>query len=98
MIDFNFGGDLVDIDFSTIKDIFGDDVLCSCSENIVDLISNVTYLKKLGIEDVEYIIERFPLIFLTDSNDFKKRVDALILEHGNVECFSYDVSLWEGLL
>ena len=98
MMYFNVGGGLVDIDFSIIKQIFGEDVLNSCSENIDDLVTNITYLKKLGIDDVEYIVERFPLIFLNDSDDFKSRVDNLILKHGNVECFSYDISLWEGLL
>jgi len=88
----------MEIDFSIIKDIFGEDVLMSCSDNIDDLVSNISYLKKLGIEDVEYVAERFPLIFLNDSDDFKRRVDELILKHGNVECFSYDISLWEELL
>ena len=88
----------MDIDFSLIKEVYGEDILLSCSENIEDLVSNISYLVKLGFFEVNEIVERYPIVFLCDKDEFKERVDKLILDVGNIEEFSYNMSLWEALL
>lgn len=88
----------MDIDFSLIKEVYGEDILLSCSENIEDLVSNISYLVKLGFFEVNEIVERYPIIFLCDKDEFKERVDKLVLDVGNIDSFSYNMSLWEALL
>ena len=90
----------MDIDFSKIHEIYGEDILYSCQENFDELIENIKYLNKFGISDIYEIVERYPLLFLNDSKEFARKITEFIVSLG--ENYKYilenDMSLWEELL
>ena len=88
----------MNIDFFIVRKIYGEDVLSACSENIDDLVVNLSYLNSLGFSDLADVVEHYPLIFLMNSKEFKTKVDKLILEVGNIDEFAYNMNLWEELL
>lgn len=88
------------IDFNKIKEIYGEDALVTCNENIDDLVQNINYLIKLGFDDYGDIIERFPLAFVEDHEIVKERIDELIERLGPdyLNILSEDMGYWEELL
>lgn len=88
------------IDFRKIKEIYGEDVLVACNENIDELVKNINYLIKLGFDDYEEIIERFAPAFLEDYEIVKERIDKLIERLGfdYINILSEDMGLWEELM
>ena len=88
------------IDFSKINDIYGKDILYSCGENFDDLVENITILKKLGIENIYEVVERYPLLFLDDSKDFSSKINNFFLHLGTnyKEILENNMTLWEELL
>ena len=90
----------MDIDFSKVREIYGDDALVACNDNLDDLVANINYLIKLGFSDYADIIERFPLAFVDDHEVVKEKVNKLVERLGNnyLEILGEDMSLWEELL
>lgn len=90
----------MNIDFGKISEIYGTDALIACNDNIDDLVKNINYLVKLGFDDYEDIIERFPLAFVDDHEEVKEKINKLIEKLGinYIEILSEDMSLWEELL
>ncbi len=90
----------MNIDFHKIKEIYGEDALVACNENIDELVQNINYLIKLGFDDYEDIIERYPLAFVEDHEIVKERIDTLIGRLGveYIELLSEDMGLWEEIL
>ncbi len=90
----------MNIDFGKIREIYGEDALISCNDNLDDLVKNINYLIKLRFDDYADIIERFPLAFVDDHEVVKEKIDALVGRLGNdyVEKLSEDMGLWEELL
>ena len=88
------------IDFMKIKEIYGEDALIACNENIDELVKNINYLISLGFDDYEDIIERFPLAFVDEHEAVKEKVDKLIEELGDdyLNILGEDMGLWERLL
>ena len=69
-------------------------------ENSEEVVLNINYLIKIGFEDTNDIFERYPIIFICEHKDFKKKIDRLITRLGfnYVEILENDMSLWEELL
>ncbi len=88
------------IDFQKIIEIYGEDILQSCSDNIDDLIDNIIYLKSLGFTDVFDIAERYPLLFLNDTTDFKIKTSSFFKKLGlnYIHKLETNLALWEELL
>jgi len=88
------------IDFLKINDLYGDEMLKSFKENIETVIENLNYLVKLGFDNYEEIVERYAPILLLSSNEFKNKLNDLILKLGPdyLDKFETDMSLWENLL
>lgn len=90
----------MNIDFNKIREIYGDDALVACNENIDELVQNINYLIKLGFDDYEDIIERFPLAFVEDHEIVKEKIDELIERLGPdyLNILGEDMGYWEELL
>ena len=90
----------MNIDFGKIREIYGEDALVACNENLDYLVKNINYLIKLGFDDYEDIIERFPLAFVDDHEVVKEKVDKLIGRLGDdyINILGEDMGLWEELL
>lgn len=90
----------MNIDFNKIREIYGEDALIACNENIDELVLNINYLIKLGFDDYEDIIERFPLAFVEDHEIVKEKIDELIDRLGPdyLNILGEDMGYWEELL
>ena len=90
----------MNINFSKIREIYGEDALIACNENLDDLVKNINYLIKLGFDDYGDIIERFPLAFVDDHEIVKEKIDNLIGRLGDdyLDQLGEDMGLWEELL
>lgn len=90
----------MNIDFNKIREIYGEDALIACNENIDELVQNINYLIKLGFDDYEDIIERFPLAFVEDHEIVKEKIDELIDRLGPdyLNILGEDMGYWEELL
>ena len=90
----------MNIDFGKIREIYGEDALVACNDNLDDLVKNINYLIKLGFDDYQDIIERFPLAFLDDHELVKERINKLIARLGDnyLELLGEDMGFWEELL
>lgn len=90
----------MDIDFGKIRELYGEDALITCKENIDYLVENINYLIKLGFDNYVEIIERFPLAFIEDPHIVKERINKLIQRLGieYLDILNEDVSLFEELL
>ena len=90
----------MNINFGKISEIYGEDILIACNENLDDLVKNIDYLIKLGFDDYEDIIERFPFLFIDDYDIVKEKIDNLIQRLGNdyLNILGDDMSIWEELL
>lgn len=90
----------MNIDFGKIREIYGEDALVACNNNLDDLVKNINYLIQLGFDDYNDIIERFPLAFVDDHEIVKEKIDNLISRLGDnyLEQLGEDMSLWEELL
>lgn len=90
----------MNIDFGKISELYGESGLEVCRDNVDYLVDNINYLRCLGFEDYEEIIERYPLAFIEESSIVKERLDNLIKRLGveYLEILSEDMSLFEELL
>lgn len=90
----------MNINFGKIREIYGDDALIACNDNIDELVKNINYLIKLGFDDYEDIIERYPLAFVEDHEIVRNRINNLINRLGEdyINILGEDMSLWEELL
>lgn len=90
----------MNIDFGKINEIYGEDGLETCRENVDYLVDNINYLIRLGFDYYEEIIERYPLAFVEEPSIVKKKLDNLIKRLGGeyLEILSDDMSLFEELL
>ena len=90
----------MNIDFGKVREIYGEDALVMCNDNLDELVKNINYLIKLGFDDYADIIERFPLAFVEEHECVKKRIDKLILSLGDnyLEKLGEDMGLWEEIL
>ena len=85
----------MNINFNKIREIYGNELLSIIKENQENVINNLKYLYRLGFTDIEDIFEREVLLFI--DNDFKSKIDNLILKLGPdyVEKIENDLSLLE---
>lgn len=90
----------MNIDFGKIREIYGEDALVACNDNLDELVKNINYLIKLGFDDYGDIIERFPLAFVEDHEIVKERIDKLVTRLGDnyLDKLGEDMGLWEELL
>lgn len=90
----------MNIDFGKIREIYGEDALVACNDNLDELVKNINYLIKLGFDDFADIIERYPLAFVEEHEIVKERIDNLIEEIGPnyLEVLGEDMGYWEELL
>lgn len=90
----------MNINFAKIREIYGDDALVACNDNIDELVKNINYLIKLGFNDYEDIIERFPLAFVEEHEIVRDKINSLISKLGDdyINILSEDMGLWEELL
>ena len=88
------------IDFLKINDLYGEEVLKSFKENIETVVENMNYLVKLGFDNYEEIVERYAYVVLLSPNEFKTKLNDLILKLGPnyLDKFETDMSLWEKML
>ena len=88
------------IDFEKIEEIYGNSVIDEIKNNLNDILENIKYLKYLKINDIEDIFERYPFIFICDKNEFKSKVDKLILKIGinYIDMLDNDMELWGELM
>lgn len=90
----------MNINFGKIREIYGQDALVACNDNLDELVKNINYLIKLGFSDYEDIIERFPYAFLEEHDIVKEKIDTLISKLGMdyLNILEEDMSYWEELL
>lgn len=90
----------MNIDFKKIKEIYGDSALEEIKNNLNDILDNIKYLTQLKINDIKDIFERYPLIFICCKEDFKNKVDKLILKVGinYIDALDNNMELWEELM
>ena len=90
----------MNIDFKKIKEIYGDSALEEIKNNLNDILDNIKYLTQLKINDIKDIFERYPLIFTCCKEDFKNKVDKLILKVGinYIDALDNNMELWEELM
>lgn len=90
----------MNINFGKIREIYGQDALVACNDNLDELVKNINYLIKLGFSDYEDIIERFPYAFLEEHDIVKEKIDTLISKLGMdyLNILGEDMSYWEELL
>lgn len=90
----------MNIDFGKISELYGESGLEVCRDNVDYLVDNINYLRRLGFEDYEEIIERYPLAFIEEPSIVKEKLDNLIKRLGveYLEILSEDISLFEELL
>lgn len=88
------------INYSKIIEVHGLDLIQLIKENIKEVIDNIYYLKKLKINDVEDIFERYPQIFIYSQREFKQKRKIFITSIGinYVEELENDMCMWEELL
>lgn len=90
------------IEIEKIEEIYGSSVieLLKDEDMYQDFLQNILYLVKIGIEDVNEVVESYFLIFLCDHNEFVEKVNSLVMELGNnyIEKLGEDMSYWEELL
>jgi len=90
----------MNIDFSKIKEVYGESVVLSIRDSINDVVKNLNYLKELNFTDVEDIFERYCLIFLDSPETFQDKVNTLIEELGDsyVDIIENNLSILENLM
>ena len=90
----------MNINFNSIRDTYGEDILNVIRDNIDDITENINYLRKLNFSDIEDIFERYVLIFIDSPSCFKEKIDKLILKLGSNydELIGNDLSIFEELL
>ncbi len=90
----------MNIDFSKINEIYGNDILYSCSDNFDELVENITTLSKYGFDNIYEVVERYPLLFLDDPEDFSSKISKFLMLLGEdyKEKLDNDMTLWEDLL
>lgn len=90
------------IELEKIEEIYGSSVieLLKDEDMYQDFLQNILYLVKIGIEDVNEVVESYFLIFLCDHNEFVEKINSLVMELGNnyIEKLGEDMSFWEELL
>ena len=90
------------ISLTNIEEIYGEEVLENLKDeyNYEQFEKNILYLKKKNIESIDEIIERCFLIFLTEHQEFKEKVDIMIKELGEnyIDILENDISCWEDLM
>ncbi len=90
----------MNINFDHIREIYGEDALKVCFDNIEYLAQNINYLIQLGFDNYEEIVERYPLAFVEEAEIVKQRLDKLIIRLGSnyLEILNEDMGLFEELL
>lgn len=90
----------MNIDFSRIHDIYGEEMLNLIEINADAVLKNIEYLITLGFNDYTDIFERYPIIFIEEHSSFKTKFDNLIIKIGNdfVNIIENDLSVLECLL
>ena len=90
----------MEVNLNNIRDTYGDDVVLLLRDNIDEVKGNINYLNILGFTDIEDIFERYAILFLYTSLEFKNKFDNLIREIGNnyVDVIENDLSILEKLL
>jgi len=87
------------INLKTIEKLYGKYVLETLKDeyNYEQFEKNIIYLKNKKIESIEEIVERYYLIFLTEHQEFKEKVDNLIKRLGDnyIEILEENFSYWE---
>ena len=83
-----------------IEDIYGKEIFNCFKDNQDEVINNIKYFYNLGFNDIEDIFERVPLLFVEPYEDFKIKIDELIMKLGTnyVEIIENDLSLLEELI
>lgn len=89
----------MDIDFQKISQIYGNNIIFNIEEEMDNLVPNIKYLISLGFTNVGNIIELYPYLFITDSVEFKEKVNGLIKKIGidYVEFLETNTDLWRCL-
>lgn len=72
----------MNIDFSKISKIYGENIVTELKDRIDDVVDNISYLERLGFTDIENIAERHITIFLCDTTTFKNKINNLINKLG----------------
>lgn len=86
----------MEIDFNKLIEIYGINIINNINEEKENLLINIKYLKKLGFENIEDIIELYPYLFIIDSIDFTEKVNSLIKKVGieYLELLTTNTELW----
>lgn len=71
------------MDINKIKEIYGEDKLELFKGNIDIVSKNILYLKKIGIDETNELIESYAPIFLYDNNEFINKINLLIRKLGD---------------
>ena len=62
------------LNLEKIIKVYGEEYIELINTNIGDVKDNITFLLKIGFNDVEDIFERYPQVFITNNVDFKTPV------------------------
>ncbi len=72
----------MEIDLMKLSEIYGVNIVHDINDNLDNFIPNIKYLKKIGFEDIENIIELYPYLFISDNVEFIEKVNKLIKKVG----------------
>lgn len=87
------------IDLEIIEEVYGKSVVSEIVSNKEKVLENLKCLERLNFSDIENIFERVPLLFLSDNNEFKNKMDSLVIKLGQdyVNIIESDLSILENL-
>lgn len=70
------------LNLEKIVHLYGEEYIELMNANINDVKENITFLLKIGFNDVEDIFERYPQVFITNNVDFKNKIKLLVKNLG----------------
>ena len=66
------------VNLNNIRDTYGDSVVILIRDNIDDVMKNINYLNKLNFTDTEDIFEKYSILFIDNTSNFKNNINNLI--------------------
>lgn len=88
------------MDIEKLSKIYGLGIIDIINDNDSLIKNNMNYLTSLGFSCANELFSRYPSLFIFDENDFKTKIDNLVLKTGAdyLEVIENDLAMFEVLL